>query len=53
MIINSAQVAPNPVNAGGSLYISVEIQDPDIWLLDSSENFLIDNTGAFLQATEG
>lgn len=52
MNITSAQVAPNPVYTGGSVYVSVEVADPNIWLLDSNENFLIDSNGAYLLAAK-
>lgn len=52
MILVEATIAPNPVNTGASIYVSIEIDDPDTWLIDSQELFLTTTAGELLLATE-
>ena len=50
--ITAASVIPNVVNTGGSFIVSVEVVDPNIWLIDSQELFMTDSTGAYLLVAE-
>lgn len=52
MIIVSATIAPNPVDTGAGVYVSIEISDPDTWLIDSQELFLTTATGEIILTTE-
>ena len=52
MNIASATIAPNPVKVGSSVYIGVEIDEPETWLVESQELFLTTKTGEFLLTKE-
>lgn len=52
MNITDTIITPNPVYTGSSIYISVAISDPETWLLDNQENFLVDTSGAYILTTE-
>lgn len=46
--IDSVTITPSTVFCGSQFVISVSVTDPFIWLLENSENFLIDSENVYL-----